>query len=237
LEKFRPDESVTPKAMDRVFQVRGIQGLLLPPDLEIPDWVGFPWEKYAVVRLGRQAGESGLHLVATDDVANTRLAFRRMSERGYRRIGFVTGEARLELADHSGEAGFWMAQRSVPAERRLPVFSAGGLAGTEVVMEFGQWLDACQPDALLVDPAAIGGLLAEAGNLLPEGIGLAATQIPGSWGGAGVDPNAEEIGRVGFLMLRALLDDGDRGSLEIFRQVLVSGRWTDGATLPGRRGA
>jgi DNA-binding LacI/PurR family transcriptional regulator len=237
LEKFRSDESTPPKAMDRVFQERGIQGLLLPPDLEIPDWEGFPWEKYAVVRLGRQAGEFGLHLVTLDEAANTRSAFRRLSELGYRRIGFVTGEARSESADPSGEAGFWMTQRSVPEECRLPVFSAGGLAEGDARREFERWLEACRPDAVLADPAALGGLLAEPRGVLPEGIGLAATRISGSWDGAGIDPNAEEIGRVGFLMLRALLDDGDRGTPEIFRQVLVSGRWRDGATLPERRDA
>lgn len=52
---------------------------------------------------------------------------------------------------------------------------------------------------------------------------------------AGINQQPEEIGRVGFLMLNSLINDGARGVPKIFRQILVEGSWVDGASLPDRR--
>ena len=45
----------------------------------------------------------------------------------------------------------------------------------------------------------------------------------------------EEIGRVGLLMLKSLINDGARGIPPIFRQIQVEGSWSDGDSAPPRR--
>ena len=67
---------------------------------------------------------------------------------------------------------------------------------------------------------------------VPDDIGLAATTIIDTDVNAGIDQHPEEIGRVGFLMLNSLINDGSRGIPKIFRQVLVEGSWVDGSDLP-----
>jgi urease gamma subunit len=69
---------------------------------------------------------------------------------------------------------------------------------------------------------------------VPEDIALAATTILDTNVNAGIDQHPEEIGRVGFLMLNSLINDGSRGIPKIFRQILVEGSWVDGSSLPDK---
>ena len=79
-------------------------------------------------------------------------------------------------------------------------------------------------------------LLESTGIRVPEDVALAVTTVLDTTVDVGIDPQPEEIGRVGFLMLNSLInDDGARGAPKIFRQILIEGSWVAGASLPDRR--
>ena len=92
-----------------------------------------------------------------------------------------------------------------------------------------------QADAIITNMAEVPDLLQSMGVRVPEDIALAGTTVLDMNIDAGIDQHPEEIGRVGFLMLYSLINDGARGVPSIFRQVLVEGSWVDGASLPDRR--
>ncbi len=61
------------------------------------------------MRFGRSLRNPACHVVSSDHVANARLAFARMLELGYKRVGLVTHEEALTWkAGHLSEAGFLM---------------------------------------------------------------------------------------------------------------------------------
>jgi len=234
LEEFRFGEQYTPKRLHQILSTRGIRGILLPPQSPQPEWDDFPWSEYAVVRFGRSLRSPRTHLVTADHVANTMLAFEKIRELGYRRIGFVTDETQL-LRGHLFESGYLTAQRLVDESERIPVFVMNEFPEPERKGALAAWLADHKADVVITNMAEVPDLLQSMGVRVPEDIALAGTTVLDMNIDAGIDQHPEEIGRVGFLMLYSLINDGARGVPSIFRQVLVEGSWVDGASLPDRR--
>lgn len=232
LEEFRLGGGLSPERLHQILTARGITGILLPPQKPHPNWGSFPWQNYSVVRFGRSLKQPETHVVTADQVANTMLAFKKIQERGYRRIGFVTHEADIHRSGHLFEAGFLMAQRSVPEKQRLPVCMIGGGPRTGRLEAVLAWHKKYKPDAIFTDEPDVPDILKRAGIRVPDDIGLAVTTTLDSAADSGIDQHPEEIGRVGFLMLNSLVNDGARGIPAIFRQNLVEGSWVDGTSLP-----
>ena len=83
--------------------------------------------------------------------------------------------------------------------------------------------------------ADLATLLEKAGIKVPHDIAVAGTTVLDMPIPAGIDQHSHEIGRVGFLALNSLINDGAFGIPRIFRQILVEGSWVDGSSLPDRR--
>jgi LacI family transcriptional regulator len=235
LEEFRFGGQYPPGRLHEILAARGITGLLLPPQGSAPDWGDFPWHEYSVVRFGRTVPEPRTHLVTSDQVANTRLAFAEIRKRGYRRIGFVTDEQRAFERGHLFIAGFLYAQRSEPEEHRVPILSVTGETNPAMGRAIAAWIEQHRVDAIYTDIPGIPRLLRQHGLRVPEDVGIAVTTVLDARADAGIDQEPEETGRVAMFMLASLINEGVRGIPKIFRQVLVGGSWQDGSTLPARR--
>ncbi len=235
LEEFRMDGNVTSERLHQILEARGIRGILLPPQFPHPDWKGFPWEKYSIVRFGRSLRTPHAHVVSSDHVTNAMLAFARMRELGYKRIGFITNEEALAWkAGHLSEAGFLMAQRMVPVRERMPICVIGELSNSGRARRVAEWVGKNSIEAILTDAAQCPAILANAGLRAPADLGLACVNIQDISIAAGINQNPAEIGRVALLMLHSLITDHARGVPGIFRQLLVEGSWVDGDSLPDR---
>lgn len=235
LEEFRLDAHVKPERLNRIFQARGIRGILLPPQSPHPDWGAFPWNGYSVVRFGRSLRNPEAHVVSSDHVTNTMIAFARMRELGYRRIGLMTNEdAMVRRGGHLSEAGFLMAQRLVPQRDRVPICVVGDLPNTGRGALVAGWVEKHRIDAILTDVAESPQILAKGGLRAPADVGLACTNVMDIRIPAGIHQNPEEVGRVALLMLHSLITDHAPGIPPIPRQLLVEGRWVDGPSLPPR---
>ena len=235
LEEFQLSGHCKPRRLHQILASRSIRGLLLPPQRPHPDWGDFPWGEYSVVRFGRSLHDPRTHLVTADQVANTMLAFEEIQKRGYRRIGFVTDEVEMKHRGHLFEGGYLTAQRQVPESERLPVFVMNKFSEATRKKALEAWLKKTKADAIFTNMAEVPELLKSMGIRVPEDVALAATTLLDTTVDAGIDPQHEEIGRVGFLMLNSLVNDGARGVPKILRQILVEGGWVDGASLPDRR--
>ncbi|MBC8003297.1 MAG: LacI family DNA-binding transcriptional regulator [Opitutaceae bacterium] len=234
LEEFRLDCDYSPARLHQIFQTRGIRGILLPPQHPAPDWRDFPWEDYSIVRFGRSLPTPRSHLVTSDHVANTLLAFEKIRERGYRRIGFVTDESKMREYGHYFEGGYLMAQRMVDETERVPVFSTADLSDGDLSTSLASWIREQHVDAIITNRAETPAALKRAGIRVPGDIALATTTVLDTQIDSGIDQEPEEIGRVGFLMLNSLINDGARGIPRVFRQNLVEGSWVNGESTPIR---
>ena len=235
IEEFRMGGGISPERLHQILTARGITGILLPPQNPTPDWGGFPWEKYSTVRFGRSLKHPRTHLVTSDQVANTMLAFEEMQKLGYKRIGFITNEANILSRGHLFEGGYLIAQRILDPKLRLPVLNYKDFENAAAAQQKSAiltWYKKNQPDGIITDVTAVPALLEDAGLRVPDDVGLAVTTVLDMDVDAGIDQHPEEIGRVGFLMLNSLINDGSHGIPEIFRQNLVEGSWVHGKTMP-----
>lgn len=229
LQEFRAAE-IPRHRLDSILKTRCIQGLLIPPvQNHVEGWDAFPWTDYAAVLLGRQHPYPQTHFVSTAQTANTILAFNRMTELGYQRIGF-TCEL---LEERYFGAGFSWAQKKLPKNRQLPafVFNAADPEEKQKAL-LDQWIRKYQPDAILNDYGGTHAMLNELGFRIPEDIGLAGTGINDSTLDAGIDQKPEEIGRAAVRNLAALMAENSFGIPEIRNEILVEGRWVDGSMMP-----
>lgn len=237
LEEFHLGRECSPKRLHQILSTRGIRGILLPPHHEEPDWQEFPWDHYSIVRFGRSLRHPECHIVTADQIANTILAVRKIREKGYQRIGFVTLEGDFSKRGMQFELGFLGGQRMIRDENPIPVLILSRTDAAQRREAFKDWISKFNPDAVFTPDPLVADLIKQCGMKIPDDIGLAVTSILDAGADSGIDQHAEEIGRVGFLMLNSLINDRSRGIPSIFRQILVEGSWVDGNSLPECRTA
>lgn len=234
LEEFSANEKQPLKRLERIFLTRNIRGIILgplPPGESGVNWESFAWNKFSVVRCGFREQSPPFHYVTSAQATNTQLAFDKMRERGYKRIGF-TGY--WDKARMFGAGFLWSQHEPSLPTRVAPFLFSKETPELKQQGQFEQWIKKAKPDAILTDSLAVPAMLEKAGYRVPEDIGLAATNVRDMPVDAGIDQNTEEIGRVSTLAVISLIHDSDFGKPKLAREILVPGEWVDGKSLPVR---
>jgi LacI family transcriptional regulator len=234
LEEFAVSGKQPLKKLERIFLTRNIRGIILaplPPGECGVDWESFAWGKFSAVRCGFREESPPLHYVTSAQATNTMLAFDKMRERGYRRIGFA---GYWDKARMFGAGFLWSQHEQSLPSRVPPFFFSKEAPEREQQAQFERWLKKAKPDGILTDSLAVPKLLEKAGCRVPRDIGLAATNVRDMSVDAGIDQNPGEIGRMTTLALISLIHDNDLGKPEFIREILVRGKWVDGKSLPPR---
>jgi len=229
VEEFQLHPKTSLKELKRQLRIKGFRGLLLPPEGDPAALKQFPWEKYHVVSLSHYATTPETHLVAPDRVGNCSLAFEMMRNRGYRRIGFLTDRFPETINDKLSVAGFLSTQVGLPENEHLPVFL---IQDQPLPHQLSQWVARHHLDAILTDLPDASLLLKRAGLRIPQDLGLAFSCRSRSLASAGIDCHPEEVGRIGFEVLRRAI--GGYLNQEPKIRIAVNGHWRDGRTLPFR---
>ena len=230
IEEFRCSSGLHPQRLQDILVNRGIEGILLPPHNEDPNWGGFDWNRFSIIKFGRSLIEPRSHMVSSNQLTNAMLGFQSMRDRGFKRIGYVGGKVRHWLFD----AGFLKAQSALPKSERIPLLRLPRSEPAKHIGELSAWLREHRPDAILTDVNVLSSMLQDLKFRVPEDIAVATTTILDGNLTAGIDQHPREIGRVGVLSLLSLIHDHDRGIPALSREILIQGSWRDGASLPSR---
>jgi LacI family transcriptional regulator len=116
--------------------------------------------------------------------------------------------------------------------QRVPVLFLDGRSPVSNQAGLEDWLKQYRADAVIGDLAQLPEMLGKAGYRVGKDIGFAATSVLDGNADAGIYQNPEETGRVSVLVLTSVLNENARGEPAVFRQILVEGKWVDGASLP-----
>ncbi|MDF7799290.1 LacI family DNA-binding transcriptional regulator [Pontiellaceae bacterium B1224] len=234
IEEFSLTEKKTLEQVEKILYARNVKGLLLPPEHHpYLEWEKLQASNYSIVRLSRSVHNLDAHLVTANQTADGLLASNKMNELGYKRIGFV-GYTHKERLFYPGFA--WGQHNHSDAEFIPPLFM-NKFPPEKQKEALCQWIEQNKPDAILEDFTDFHNLLSRTPYRFPDDFGLATQNVLRHPDTAGIMQNLEEVGRVAMLILISLISDHDRGIPAIPRQVLVSGQWVDGATLPPRNGS
>lgn len=228
------EPGMTPQRFCDILRARSINGLLigrLPPGVHT---LQLAWEHFSCVALGMTLQSPQLHHVTENHFEAASLAMHQCIARGYRRIGFVFSEA--NDSPQVGER--WLSayaggQLRLATADRIPV--CPGDPASEG--EFVRWFTAKRPDALLVTHARpVLDWLRRIGKEVPRDLGLVdlAGDHP-ELNCAGVYCDAQRTGALAVEMLIGLMHRSEVGIPASRHEVLLTGEWREGLTLPTRR--
>lgn len=232
LEEFCCPAKLSPERLEKILFARNIRGLLLTPGWSTgtPKWGAFDWSNFSLVRFGYSLQSPAAHLVTSDQLMDGLLAFENMWQRGYRRIGMMMwAKQGTRLVRFS--AGYLYAQLRVDRQQRLPLLVLNE-ESPQKDQDLRAWLEQEKPDAILTDVRDLRTWLKKLNYRVPQDVGLAALSVLDGDADAGIDQNSREIGRAAVQTLISLIHHNERGIPHVPREVLVSGRWVDGKTLP-----
>ena len=234
LEEFVWGGDMAGERLEKILLARNIQGIVVPPHPRPPDWAGWDFEKFSVVRIGYSVSNLPVDLIATDQVRSGIEGFTRMWERGYRRIGLVTSD----WAERNTlfRAGYLLARSQADKGEPISMLNLRDLSTesfADDVNTLGAWMDQAKPDAILTDVRTLRGMLTVCGHRVPDAVGLA---MLGATAGeeAGIFQNSEEVGRMAVDTLITLIQRGVRGIPAAHRVHLATPSWIDGPSLPPR---
>jgi LacI family transcriptional regulator len=226
------EPGMTPARFCDILTVRGIHGLIigrLPPGQSALELV---WERFSCVAVGMTLRTPLLHHVAENHFETAWLAMQQCLERGYRRVGFVFSDAN----DSPRVGDRWLSayagqQLKFPPDDRLPPCPAvpADEAG------FATWFRRLRPDALLVSHAApVLAWLRRLGRQVPRDVGLVELDHRIELDCAGVHYDPAKVGALAVEMLIGLMHRNETGLPEAQHEILLSGVWHEGRTLPRR---
>jgi len=203
------DPQLNPRRLTRVLQARGIQGLILPgphPHLDLLDWFRFaaatthavlPWP---------------LHRVGHDALHGSRLAFTRLRERGYRRIGLMLHESHDLTSGGVERAAYLLETAALPSAQRTPILMVPRHSAIAPRTLFDEWVRRRQPDAVLCSDESVLGWTRELGLEVPARLALASLgRHPHLTQWAGIDMYEDRIGAAAVDLVVGQLNSGELG--------------------------
>jgi len=235
LERLVPNERLSVSRIQQIMQARSIRGVLIPPPQSTfsQDLSAFDWSKFAVVKFGHAFDKLRVNLVTSAHTYNAALAIRKMTERGYRRVGFVSSEYSIRRTLFL--SGVLLAQTDLAERDRVPFLS---LPEAEVKNGASErlraWVEKEKPDAILSNLSEVPAMIRKAGYDIPGAIGFAALSVHDGNSDAGIDQKPFEVGKAACELVVSLIMYGSWGYPEAPREVLIEGAWVDGSMLPAR---
>ena len=227
------EPGMSPARFCEILAARGINGLVvgrLPPGQQAMD---LPWSRFSCVALGLTLRAPLLHHVTENHFDAASRAIRRCRELGYRRVGFVFSEANDSPRVGDRWLGAFLAlQQEFPREDRVP--SCPAVPADEA--SFREWFERAKPDALLTSHGQpVLGWLKRMGRRVPRDVGLVdlAGDHP-ELGYAGDYYDPAKLGALAVETLVGLMHRNETGIPADPHEILLTGEWRDGKTLPRR---
>jgi len=224
------EAGMTPARFSRVLTARGIRGIILAP-LEQPDIpFDLDWEKFSVVTIERPFHYAHFHHIVPNYYADLRLAWARLRECDYRRIGLVLDSGLAERVAHQWEAAYLYEQaRSAEPRAAIPTLV---VAGDGAFAPMRDWLRQHAPDAVISRcneflPAATG-----LGLRIPRHLGYASLNVlDDAPGVSGILQHRDMMGAAAVDALHSLLHRNHRGPHAVAQGTQIDGTWHEGRTV------
>ncbi len=237
LRGFRPEvfylraPGMSPARLDRVLEARGIGALILAaPRREGGAPLAIRWERYACVTSGYTWSEPGVDRITPHHRHHVELAFRRLCELGYRRIGFCLPASAQPRVDESWLCGWLLCQHHLSARRRIPCYP--GSPWDSAAADFARWLRRWRPDALLSLRGNELPWLRTLGLKPGRDLAFATLFPPEDPTISHVDENNPLIGELVCDLLLAHLLHNERGLPPHPRCTTVEGDWVERQSTP-----
>jgi DNA-binding LacI/PurR family transcriptional regulator len=217
--------------LQATLRARAIRGVLLGFSREEKPNTTFDSRDFSIAALsgyfpGVVADRANFH-----GFFNVQLALDQMYRHGYRRPTLIAPALNNRISNNLWSAAFLDWQRRLPRKDRCEPFIPREHVDAA---EFREWLYRNDPDSLLVYKFPARRLLQRRGIRVPEDLGLAYLYRTSDEMGsaAGVDGNLDVVGSAAFDLVIERLHANATGTSKHPKEVLITGTWHEGSTLP-----
>lgn len=226
------------RSLERYLRSLAIPGLVIASFEPGYDTLSLNWDDYSIVKIDSMHMAPDSVIVGNDHRQDIRTAYRRLSEKGYRRIGLAIGRADEESTQHRYSAGYLIERTESVArgeDHIPPLLFPFNPNREQVVTLLRSWVKHYQLDAVISHHNHIDTLLAEAGYSVPDDIACACLCIRDEGTAlTGVRPNYHMIGVKAVSQLATQIRLGERGIPEFSPQTYVRSEWQEGRSAPAR---
>ncbi len=229
------EPGMTPARLSDILVARGVHGVVIgrmPPGQHELD---FLWERFSCVALGLTLRTPRLHHITENHFDTVWQAMQHCLDRGYKRVGFAFSDANDSPRVGDRWVGAYLLQQlKYPARDRLRLCPG---APPEAAT-FLEWFRRERPDALLISraPPAVEWLRS-IGVRVPRDVGIVELQNRPASDHAGLYYDAAKIGALAVEMLVGLMHRNETGVPADQHEVMITGEWREGTTLPRRSSA
>jgi DNA-binding LacI/PurR family transcriptional regulator len=226
---------MSPRALDRMLQARGISCVLVGPLSTPHGKLDIDWTSYASVALGHSLESPPVHRVSNNHFASMRTCVENLHSLGYRRIGLY-----LHRSQDERVMGRWSGAFLSTLERLEHPFPASRVRIYDVFDpgEFRAWWRREKPDALVTGTPGLEPLLQEQGVRIPEDVGFALpyeSSSPEHARIAHIQENGRLVGATAMDFVAGMYFRNERGLPATPVELNVPGIWTPGTTVKPRR--
>jgi DNA-binding LacI/PurR family transcriptional regulator len=217
------------RGLRRMLWARGAQGVVVLP-LEKPFHLAalLPWKDLPAVAATSSLLSPDLHRVVPSHYANTLLLCRKLSERGYRRIGLVIDAGHDSRVNHAFSAAVVWHQYSGAGVLVPPL-----IHGSAEPAGLKAWFRKAKPDAIIARDDQHSRRFAETLGLAPGGpVAFASTYTGRGSGWSGIDELPGEVAASAVDRLASMIQHGERGLPASPTVTLVRGEWVEGISCP-----
>ena len=220
--------------LNKILRARNIRGVvvvgLMHPD-RLPERFLPTWEAFPCVVTGVRTRNPALSFACTDHHILALRAVENALRLGYRRPALVLDGVIDRLVEHRFSSGFSVAQRQLPAARRLRPFHDVAEAGNDRQV-FERWLRREKPDVILTLYHVVRRWLRQLGMEAPRDIGLIQLEWrPDHADWAGMHQHNDIVGEAAVEMVIGMIHRDERGIPPFPRATLLGNTWVDGNTV------
>ncbi|MEX2382660.1 MAG: LacI family DNA-binding transcriptional regulator [Opitutales bacterium] len=230
LEIFRLfDGKMSARRLGGVLNARGIRAVCVGPLPHERSRLHLPWDGFAAVGIGYTLLHPQLNRVVIHHYHNSFTAMRMLRKAGYRRVGLFLDKSLSNRSDDGWLGGFLVARERHPSHDYPLLLSEKKLQSYET---FARWFERNQPDALLVEDTAVESYLSRMGLSVPGDVGLATLDWnPKFSHWSGMDQKADAVGAAAIEVIDGNLRRNEFGKPQVYKNIMIEGRWVNGNTL------
>lgn len=226
-------ENLSASRFDQILKARGIRGLILAPFEDPGDYLQLDWKQYSVVTVEKPFQYTHFHHVVQNHYSDLLLAWGKIRERGYQRIGLVVRDDLANRWGHQWESAHRLAQFSTNTrEETIPTLQLKGTDKDEHVDLVKSWLQLFKPEAVISRCDCFFEATDALNLRIPEDLGYVSLNVTDDVESvAGIHQHRDVMGATAVDVLNSLLQRNFRGEHEVSVGTQVDGSWIDGNTL------
>lgn len=232
-ESFSLTEYEKPEALAHVLYHRGIAGVMVPENPRLPDLSQFPWELFSAVQCGVVYQSLPIDLVRFNPFDCARLAWEKLVDRGYRRIGAYMlhhPDGRSPIDEKMVAALAYCQERDNQRVESIPIHYG---STAEISRSYPEWYQKWQPDAVIGPWDSLYALqvkdYSDAQNHVPAYVALRAN---GKRPVAGFLTARPAVEAVALRHLDQLIRHNIKGTSTSKVTLVMEPTWHPGSSLP-----